>query len=144
MIREASRAVGSTTDDMVLTFQREGLAAAMSKFMTSAGFDDGDEGAPTPPPGEPSEQDLADGARFFGHELRGTTRYRPDIAALSAGPARVIVGLGATSGHLLTYRTTMALATLLATTPVEFPGDHGGFLMAPETFAETLRKVLAG
>lgn len=53
---------------------REGVAAAWQKFMANAGLGDGDEGAPTAPPGEPSAQDLADSARFFAHELRGTTR----------------------------------------------------------------------
>ena len=129
-------------DEMVLTFEQEGLAAAMKKFMFSAGFDDGAEGAPTPPPGEPSPQDLADGARFFAHELRGTTRYQPDITALKAGPARMVVGLGAASGRLVTYRTSTALAELLGLIPVEFPGDHGGFLGAPDAFAEALRAVL--
>ncbi|MFG2624817.1 alpha/beta fold hydrolase [Streptomyces sp. NPDC048473] len=139
------------TDDIVETFHREGQGAAWMKFMAGAGFDSGDGGgdgdcggAPTPPPGEPSLQDIANGARFFGHELRGTARYVPDIAALKAAPARVVVGVGAASGGLLTYRTSIALAELLGTPPVEFPGDHGGFLGRPEEFAEVLRRTLAG
>ncbi len=139
-------------DDMVETFHRDGLEAAFGKFMASAGFDDddngggdtADEGAPAQPQGEPSEQDIADGARFFAHELRGTTRYVPDIGALTAGPSRVVVGLGADSGNLSTYRTSTALAELLGTSPVEFPGGHGGFMEQPTGFAEVVRKVLAG
>lgn len=132
-------------EDMIDTFHREGPGAAWAKFMVSAGFDDGSGGAPSPPPGPPpSEQDLRDGARFFGHELRGTTRYLPDVAALTAGPARVVVGIGVDSGHLSTYRTSTALAELLGTPPVDFPGDHGGFIGLPQEFAEVLRKVLAG
>lgn len=133
----------AVVEDIVETFHREGHAAAWGKFMASAGFDDADGGAPTPQ-GEPSEQDLADSARFFAHELRGTTRYVPDVAALTAGPARVVVGIGAASGGLLTYRTSTALADLLGAPPVEFPGDHGGFLGQTEEFAEALRKVLTG
>ncbi|GAA3836058.1 alpha/beta hydrolase [Sphaerisporangium flaviroseum] len=131
-------------DDVVETFHREGQGAAWMKFMVNAGFDLGAEGAPTPPPGEPSEQDLADAARFFGHELRGTTRYVPDVAALTAGPARVVVGIGVSSGGLVTYRTSTVLAELLGTSPVEFPGDHGGFMEQPKEFAEVLRNVLRG
>ncbi len=133
-------------DDMVATFHRDGLEAAFGKFMASAGFDaaDSDEGAPVQPQGEPSEQDIADGARFFAHELRGTTRYVPDIGALTAGPGRVVVGIGADSGNLTTYCTSTALAELLGTPPVEFPGGHGGFMEQPEEFAEVLQKVLAG
>lgn len=131
-------------DDMVETFHRDGLGAAWAKFMASAGFDDGDEGAPTAPPGEPSEQDIADSARFFAHEIQGTTRHRPDVGALTGGPARVVLGIGADSGGLSTFRTSTALAELLGSTPVEFPGDHGGFMGQPAEFAEVLRKVLAG
>ncbi|WP_046470454.1 alpha/beta fold hydrolase [Allosalinactinospora lopnorensis] len=132
----------AATDDLIATFHRDGLGAAWLKFMANAGFGGDAEDAPAPPPGEPSEQDLADGARFFAHELRGTVRYVPDTAALAAGPARVVVGIGAASSHLLTYRTSTALAALLGTPPVEFPGDHGGFLGQPKEFAEALRKVL--
>jgi pimeloyl-ACP methyl ester carboxylesterase len=132
----------AAVDDMIETFHRDGLGAAFAKFMANAGFDDGDEGAPAGPPGEPSEQLLADGARFFAHELRGTTRYIPDVAALTADSARVVVGIGVGSGGMVTYRTSVALAELLGTAPAEFPGDHGGFVGQPEEFAEVLRKVL--
>lgn len=132
-------------DDMIQTFHQEGLEAAFLKFMISAGFDlDSDDGMPGPPPGASQEQDLADGARFFAHELRGTTRYVPDIAALRAGPARVVVGIGADSGGLVTYQTSVALAERLGTAPVEFTGDHGGFIGEPVRFADELRKALAG
>ena len=132
-------------DETVETFRREGLEAAWRRFMVNAGFGDGDgDGAPTPPREEPSEQELADGARFFAHELRGTTRYLPDVPALTAGPTRVVVGIGVASGRLLTYGTSTALAALLGTAPIEFPGDHGGFLDQPEDFAEVLREVLRG
>jgi pimeloyl-ACP methyl ester carboxylesterase len=77
-------------EEIIDTFHRHGPGAAWMKFMSTAGFDDGDGGAPSPPPGEPSAQDLADSARFFDHELRGTTRYLPDIPALTSSPSRVM------------------------------------------------------
>ena len=131
------------TTDIIATFNAEGMQAAWCKFMVNAGFDKAVlEGAPAhAEPHAPSEQELREAARFFGHELRPTTRYVPDIEALSA--ARVVVGIGADSRHLLTYRTSVALCELLSTQPVEFPGDHGGFLAAPAEFADILRKVLA-
>ncbi|MFF1480152.1 alpha/beta fold hydrolase [Streptomyces sp. NPDC058301] len=134
----------AATEDIIATFHRDGVGAAWMKFMANAGFQvGGDEaGAPTPPPGEPSAQDLADSARFFAHELRHTTRYLPDSAALTTGPTRVVVGLGADSGSLITYGTSTALADLLGTKPVEFPGDHGGFVGRPSEFAGILRGVL--
>ncbi len=121
------------------TFHRHGVGPAFAEFLAAAGYE-GFDG----PPGEPSEQDLADSARFFAHELRGTTRYEPAIAALTAGPARVVIGIGAESGHLLTHRTSTELARRMGTTPVEFPGEHGGFMSHPQEFADVLRTVLAG
>ena len=41
-----------------------------------------------------------------------------------------------------TSRSSTALAELLGMAPIEFPGDHGGFLGQPEEFAESLLKVL--
>jgi pimeloyl-ACP methyl ester carboxylesterase len=138
---EAQRA---STDDIIATFHREGPGAAFAKFMAAAGFTGGDDEGSPAPQGEPSEQDMADGARFLGHELRATTRYVPDVAALRAAPTRVVIGIGAESGGLLTYRTSTAMADRLGVEPVEFPGDHGGFLDDPAAFADALRKALVG
>jgi hypothetical protein len=59
------------------------------------------------------------------------------------------VGVG--SEGELAHRAAQALAERLGTTPVEFPGDHAGFLGGeygqtgdPDAFAATLRKVLEG
>lgn len=128
------------TEDIIETLHREGVAAAMAKFMANAGFDANPEGAPVV--SEPSPQQIAHGTRFLAHELRGTAGYVPDIGALTRGPARVVVGIGAASGGLLTYRTSLALAEQLGTRPVEFPGDHGGFLGDPAMFADVVRTVL--
>jgi pimeloyl-ACP methyl ester carboxylesterase len=131
----------AAVEDMIDTFHREGLGPAWVKFMVNAGFDL--SRLPAPPPGPPSEQALTDGARFFDHELRGTTRYLPDVRGLTAGPAQVIVGIGVESGDLVTDRTSRALAERLGTSPVMFPGDHGGFIGHAEAFADVLRKVIA-
>ena len=140
------------TEAIIETFHKEGQGAAWMKFMDVAGFvtegeesaesGEGGESAADGPFGEPTEQDLANGARFFGHDLRGTARYVPDIAALTAAPTRVLVGVGAESQGLITYRTSTVLAELLGTRPVEFPGDHAGFLGDPKGFADALRNTL--
>jgi pimeloyl-ACP methyl ester carboxylesterase len=132
----------ANTEDIIETFHVAGMEAAWYKFMVMAGFDmTMPEKMPAEP--EPTEQDRREAARFFDHELRPTTRYLPDIDALKNGPSRVVIGIGADSGRLLTYQTSVALYGLLGSTPVEFPGDHGGFLGAPTDFAERLRQVLA-
>lgn len=135
----------AATEDMIETFHRDGPEAAWRKFMTNAGFDvaGGDQGAPVgpEPTAEERAQQLADMTRFFDHEMRCTIGYRPDVDALKR--ARVVIGIGADSGHLLTYRTSMALAEELGVPPVTFPGDHGGFMGDAAAFADTLRAVLA-
>jgi pimeloyl-ACP methyl ester carboxylesterase len=136
----------AVTEDIIETFHRDGPGAAWAKFMANAGFDTagGDQGAPVGPEPTADEQakQFADMTRFFDHEMRCTIAYRPDIDALRR--AKVVVGIGADSGHLLTYRTSVALAEQLGTEPVTFPGDHGGFMGAPEPFAAVVRSVLAG
>jgi pimeloyl-ACP methyl ester carboxylesterase len=132
----------ANTEDIIETFHAAGMEAAWYKFMVTAGFDM-TMPAKMPAQPEPTEQDLREAARFFDHELRPTTRYLPDIDALKNGPSRVVIGIGADSGRLLTYQTSVALCGLLGGTPVEFPGDHGGFLGAPTEFAETLRTILS-
>jgi pimeloyl-ACP methyl ester carboxylesterase len=128
---------------IVDTFHRDGFGAAWLHFMTNAGFDISAGEAP-PGPAEPSADQAREAARFFEIDMYPTTRFQPNIDALKSGTTRVVVGIGVDSGQLLTYRTSVALAELLGTTPAEFPGDHGGFMGAPTEFAEVLRQVLAG
>ena len=129
----------ASTDDIVATFHSDGLGAAFGKFMGNAGFDPDEEG---PPPSENPEQDYADGARFMAVDLQATTRYEPDVSALAASGTRIVVGLGAESAHLVTAQTSEALASRLAIATTEFPGDHGGFMGAPEPFADAVRAAL--
>jgi pimeloyl-ACP methyl ester carboxylesterase len=135
----------AATEDMIEAFHRDGPAAGWAKFMANAGFEVADAGAPVGPEPTPDEQArrLADMTRFFDHEMRDTIAYVPDVAALKDGSTRVAIGLGAESRHLLTCRTSLALCELLGTAPVEFPGDHGGFIGAPGAFADRVREVLA-
>jgi pimeloyl-ACP methyl ester carboxylesterase len=135
------------TQDITDTFLAEGLQAAWKKFMVNAGFDLAAFGeGPPEPQGEPvdPEQELAEGARFFVHDLAPTTQYVPNFDALKASPTRIVIGLGAESGHLLTHRTSVAVAQRLGVDTTEFPGDHGGFMGAPGGFADRLREVLRG
>ncbi|MCV7421879.1 alpha/beta hydrolase [Mycobacterium yunnanensis] len=139
----------AATEDIVATFRTEGLHAAWMKFMVNAGFDVSAHGSesdgPVEPQGEPvdPEQATAEGARFFLHDLAPTTQYVPDFEALRASPTRIVIGLGAESGHLLTQRTSVAVADRLGVPTTDFPGDHGGFMDPTNGFAARLREVLA-
>jgi pimeloyl-ACP methyl ester carboxylesterase len=134
----------ANTQDIIDTYRTDGMGVAWFKFMVNAGFDmSNPEGAELPTPPEPSEAERRESGRFFNHELWHTTQYVPDIEALKASSTRVLVGLGVESGHLLTHRTSEALAGLLGNTTVGFPGDHGGFMEAPTEFADALRRVLS-
>jgi len=132
----------ANTDAILDTFHRDGFGAAWMHFMRNAGFDMSAGDAPSGP-SEPSEDEIRQAARFFEIDLLPTTRYLPDIEALTNGPTRVVIGIGVDSGRLLTYRTSVALCESLGSRPVEFPGDHGGFMGAPTEFADTLRTVLS-
>ena len=137
----------AATQDIIDAFRSDGLHAAWAKFMVNAGFDLAAFGdGPPEPQGAPvnPEQEMAEGARFFVHDLVPTTQYLPDFEALRASPTRLAIGLGAESGHLLTKRTSIAVAERLGVDTTEFPGDHGGFLSAPGEFADRLRHILAG
>ncbi|CAN5822232.1 alpha/beta hydrolase [soil metagenome] len=134
----------AATEDIIATFHRDGPGAAWMKFMANAGFDlDHASGPPPGPEPSPEEQakQFADMTRFFDHELRLTVGYHPDVEALRN--ARVVVGIGEDSHRLLTFKTSHALAELIGVAPVDFPGDHGGFIGVPGAFAARLREVLA-
>ena len=132
----------AATDAIIDTFHRDGFRAAWAHFMRNAGFGL-DPGDGPPVDAEPSDREIRENTRFFEIDLRPTTRYLPDVEGLKSGPSRVVIGIGVDSGHLLTYRTSVALAEALSAAPVEFPGDHGGFMAAPTEFADVLRSVLA-
>jgi hypothetical protein len=61
-----------------------------------------------------------------------------------------VVAVGRESAGQLAHRGGLAIAGLLETEVVQFPGDHGGFLGGeygqagePDAFAAQLREVLA-
>jgi hypothetical protein len=54
----------------------------------------------------------------------------------------VLVGVGETSNGQLAHNTALALADRLGAAAVPFPGDHSGFFMHPDLFAQKLDEVL--
>jgi len=144
-------------EDMRRTYQREGFGPAMAKFILLVGFDGlMPEGYQTPSvdPGQfglPTDDDGSRNDPLLAQNIRTITEYQPDVAALRASPTRIVLARGAASGQTLAARGADALAALLGTKPVSFPGNHGGFMGdeygqpgEPVAFAERLREVLAG
>lgn len=132
--------------DIYDTYRNDGPDKAMGKFMAHAGLGNPaapGEGTPqwAPSPEQIARMRAATG-HFLAHLLRPTTSYRPDIAALRAASARIVVAAGATSSGQLAHRAAVALAEQLGTPVAEFPGDHGGFLAQPEQFGRVLDQVL--
>jgi len=140
------------------TYQRQGVGHGMAHFIAlvslrgpvPAGF----ASQPAPDPamfGMPAEDDGARDDLMLGSNIITVTRYRPDVAALRAASTRIVLAVGAGSDGELAHRGGEAVAELLGTSPVTFPGDHGGFLGGeygqtgePEAFAARLRDVLSG
>jgi len=121
-------------------------AKAMHQYLVHAGTAGPPAKRAEPPRREPSTEER-DRSRakihvFYAHLLRPTTRYRPDIKKLCAAPTRIVIGRGATTHGQLANRAAVALATRLGVTPVEFPGDHLGFVPLPRECGDVLHQVL--
>jgi pimeloyl-ACP methyl ester carboxylesterase len=125
------------------TYVTSGPSAAMLMFMKYIGVL-GDEDAPPwePTPEEAAEMDAANRV-FYAHLLRHTIGFRPDLDALRAAPTRIVAGVGETSQGQLAHRAGLAFAEWIGTAPVEFPGDHGGFIPLAEPFSKVLKAQLA-
>jgi len=138
-------------------YQAGGANAGMAAFigMTSwtGEFTDAYFAQPVPDPamfGMPTADDGTRDDPLLSKRSWAITDYRPDAAALTAAPTRVVVGVAEESGQTYTGRTSVALATLLGQQATVFPSHHGGFLGGehgyagkPEEFAAKLREVLA-
>jgi pimeloyl-ACP methyl ester carboxylesterase len=143
-------------------YLKEGVGPAMERFGAGMGMDGDpgpDEAGPDEPgadePGaaepefQPSPEMMAAMARmqdnmefFIAYEVPPFSRHVPDIEALRAGSARVVVGAGNASDGEPPHRAALAVAERLGITAVEFPGGHGGFGTDSDVFAETLRTAL--
>jgi clorobiocin biosynthesis protein CloN7 len=138
--------VRAQMQDIYDTYRAEGAEQAMAKFMVHAGLDQGPGQAGRSPSWNPAPEQLARmraaTEAFLASMIRATTRFQPDLGALRAAPARIVIGVGATSAGQLANRSAVALAGQLGLPAVEFPGDHGGFVGQPEPFARALSRVL--
>jgi pimeloyl-ACP methyl ester carboxylesterase len=143
--------------DVADAFGKEGAGPAMqilaAAFEMSGGApEDGRApGGGQEPQGEPDPETMRTMARmetnmefFIGYEVPPFARYTPDIDALRASQAHVVLAVGEASEGEPPYRAAVAVAERLGSEPVVFPGDHGGFGAQPEAFAARLHAVISG
>jgi pimeloyl-ACP methyl ester carboxylesterase len=127
--------------DIYDTYRTAGSQAAMFQFMKHIGvLGDGAAPAWEPTPEQLERMDAANEV-FFGHLIRQTTAFLPDMQALRAAPTRIVIGVGEASQGQLAHRTGLAFAEAFGAPVIEFPGDHGGFMNA-EPFSRVLKRVL--
>jgi hypothetical protein len=99
--------------------------------------------------GMPTEDDGSREDPLLSDRSWAVTSYHPDVDALRAAPARIVIAVGEESAGTFTGRTAVATAELLGQQATVFPSHHGGFLGGefgyagqPEAFARRLREVL--
>ena len=132
------------------TYQRDGIGPAMANFIVLVMHDgelpDGYRFPPVDPAqfGLPTEDDGSRDDPLLAQNIRTITGYRPDVEALRASPARIVMARGAASGQMMAARGADAVAALIGADLVTFPGGHGGFMEVPDAFGQRLREVLAG
>jgi pimeloyl-ACP methyl ester carboxylesterase len=140
------------------TYERSGFGAGMAQFIVAVSHrgpitaDFASQPAPDPVMfGLPTEDDGNRTDPLLGQNIVSGSHYEPDFEALRAASTRIVMAAGKESDGQMASRGAFAVAERLNTTPVIFPGDHGGFFGGeygqsgePDAFAAKLREVLAG
>ena len=138
------------------TYQSRGWGTGMAHFIAVANhrgpMTDEFARQPAPDPamfGMTAEDDGSRTDVMLGSSLLTTTHYEPDFDALRRTSPRIVIAAGEGSEGVMASRGAYAVAELLGTQPVIFPGDHGGFFGGecgytgePDAFAAKLRQVL--
>jgi hypothetical protein len=129
-----------------------GMAAfiALTSWQGELTDDYAAQSAPDPAAmGMPTDDDGSREDPLLSGVSNAITAYRPDYAALTAAPTRIVIAFGVESRDVMTGRTSVATAAALGQDAVEFPSHHGGFMGGefgypgePEAFATRLREVL--
>jgi pimeloyl-ACP methyl ester carboxylesterase len=149
---EAERALAGVRS----AYKANGAGAGMAAFiaMTSWRGKFGEDYFAQPPAdpaafGLPAEDDGSREDPLLSDRSDPVSAYCPDIHALAAAPARIVIAVGEESEGIFTGRASEAVADLLGQRPTVFPSHHGGFVGGesgypgkPEEFAHKLRAVL--
>lgn len=132
----------AAVQDIIATYLSGDRVGAWRKFLANANITLPEPVVQEMFGNEPGPQVAANETHWFRHELRATTRWQPDLAALRAAKARIVVGIGEESRGQHCDRVSTALAAALGIKPTMFPGGHTGFVETPDAFATRLREVL--
>ena len=148
----AERARAGVRDAYEAGGRGAGMAAFIAMTSWQGEFTDEYFAQPAADPallGMPAEDDGSRDDPLLSDRSWAVTSYRPDLDALAAAPARIVIAVGEESLGTFTGRTAEATAALLDQPATVFPSHHGGFLGGefgyagqPEAFAVTLRRVL--
>lgn len=149
MLEDPSQALASVRE-IYGTYIRDGVDAAMAKFLVMNDFSNGQESEDKEPPALPTPEITGIFSRMTGnlkhwlaHGLIPLSLYRPDVERLRSSRTRIVIGLGAASRGRIIYKAGGALARKLELRPTEFPGEHMGYLSSPKTFGDILHRVLS-
>jgi pimeloyl-ACP methyl ester carboxylesterase len=140
---------------IVDTYQAQGGNHAMARFMSTVmhqgEFPDDWSSRPAPDPamfGMPTDDDGKRDDMMLG-SMTAITSYEPDVAALKAAPAKVVMAAGLDEPGTMANRGAYGVARQLGSEVVTFPGGHGGFLGGeygqmgkPDEFAARLHEVI--
>lgn len=160
---EAGRALFAAVRE---AFRQDGVAAAMATMAAGLAPEEGEAApgperaaergeAPTPEQTATQEQapDPEQAATFrrmhanlpvfLEHVLCPFSGYVPDLVALKASAAHLVLGVGRDSRALLPAVAAEGLARRVGAGVAEFPGGHIGLTEHPRAFAARLRDVLA-
>ena len=148
----AQRARDGFRDVYLAKGRGAGMAAFIAMTSWRGEFTDDYFAQPAPDPaafGMATEDDGSRDDPLLSDRSWAISSYRPDVAALTAAPTRVVIAVGEESRDTFTGRTAVATAGLLGQQATVFPSHHGGFLGGdfgyagqPEAFAGKLRDVL--
>jgi pimeloyl-ACP methyl ester carboxylesterase len=133
-------------NDLTETFRRDGALSALKRLgeLVDADFSDREPDILPPPP--PGPERIPDLAFFLSRDLPQLREAELDathIAAIKAGPTRVVPAAGRGSRKIWNHDCAQALAALLDTDVDEFPGGHS-LSTHPTAFAARLREVISG
>lgn len=128
-------------------YHREGMTSVFKVLATQNLFHLDDQEPDTEMPEqtlESRERNLKNLVFEFEHEFPMLDRYQLDFPALKRASTHTRIVLAGGSGREdSAYRSATSVANQLATTFVEFPGRHLGYVTHPKAFAQQVYALLS-